>query len=227
MEVHHHPHVKKKNFKEYFFEFIMIFPAVTQGFFAEQMREYFADTERGKEYMQEIVQNLEYDTVRCSLNKQSNIIILRVLDSLRAQIKNAVHGYNPNALYYFSHYTNTVGTAVFNTSAITELKSSGSLRLIPNKKLVNELSDYYERKLSATNRFTTITTDLTNIENNIFSLIDLDDVIKAYDSVQVSTYAVDYNYQSILNHKPELTLLSSDPILFEKCIRKLVHWKYQ
>ena len=77
MEVHHNPHVKKKNFKEYFFEFLMIFLAVTLGFFAEQMREYFADSERGKEYMQEIVQNLGYDTVRCSLNKQSNIIILR------------------------------------------------------------------------------------------------------------------------------------------------------
>jgi hypothetical protein len=29
MEVHHHPHVEKKNFKEYFLEFIMIFLAVT------------------------------------------------------------------------------------------------------------------------------------------------------------------------------------------------------
>jgi hypothetical protein len=29
MEVHHHPHVEKKNFKEYFLEFLMIFLAVT------------------------------------------------------------------------------------------------------------------------------------------------------------------------------------------------------
>lgn len=32
MEVHHHPHVKEKKFKEYFLEFIMIFLAVTLGF---------------------------------------------------------------------------------------------------------------------------------------------------------------------------------------------------
>jgi len=31
----HHPHLAKKNFKEYLFEFIMIFLAVTLGFFAE------------------------------------------------------------------------------------------------------------------------------------------------------------------------------------------------
>jgi hypothetical protein len=47
MEVHHHPHVEKKNFKEYFLEFSMIFLAVMLGFFAENLREYFAD--RGKE----------------------------------------------------------------------------------------------------------------------------------------------------------------------------------
>ncbi len=35
MEVHHHPHVEKKAFKEYFLEFLMIFLAVTMGFFAE------------------------------------------------------------------------------------------------------------------------------------------------------------------------------------------------
>ena len=41
MEVHHHPHVAKKNFKEYFLEFLMIFLAVTPGFVAENIREHF------------------------------------------------------------------------------------------------------------------------------------------------------------------------------------------
>jgi len=35
MEVHRHPDVEKKRFKEYFLEFLMIFLAVTLGFFAE------------------------------------------------------------------------------------------------------------------------------------------------------------------------------------------------
>ncbi len=34
MEVHHHPHVEKKSFKEYFLEGLMIFLAVTMGFIA-------------------------------------------------------------------------------------------------------------------------------------------------------------------------------------------------
>jgi hypothetical protein len=39
MEVHHHPQVERKNFKEYFLEFLRIFLGVTLGFFVETMRE--------------------------------------------------------------------------------------------------------------------------------------------------------------------------------------------
>ena len=38
MEVHHHPEVEKKGFKEYFFEGIMIFLAVMMGYLAESAR---------------------------------------------------------------------------------------------------------------------------------------------------------------------------------------------
>jgi len=39
MEVPHHPQIEKKNFKEYFLEFLMISLAVTIGFFAESLRQ--------------------------------------------------------------------------------------------------------------------------------------------------------------------------------------------
>lgn len=217
MEVHHHASTPHKKFTHYLWEFLMLFLAVFCGFLAENFREHRVEKNREKEYMQEIIQNLQYDTTRCELNKQTNIIAIRGLDSLRLELKNAVHGkINPNALYYFSHYTNNTGQAVFNTSAITELKSSGSLRLVSNKKLVAELSDYYERKITATNAFIPSTTDVLNLQYNIFSLADLDDYITAYDSIQTTTYDINYNYQSILNHKPELRLLNKDPVLLEK-----------
>ena len=52
MEVHHHPRVEKKNFKEYVLEFLMIFLAVTLGFFAENIREHFVNSEKEKNYME-------------------------------------------------------------------------------------------------------------------------------------------------------------------------------
>jgi hypothetical protein len=51
MEVHHHPKVEKKNFKEYFFEGLMIFLAVMLGFFAESLREHISDKSKEREYI--------------------------------------------------------------------------------------------------------------------------------------------------------------------------------
>src|SRR6185312_9798779 len=66
MEVHHHPHVEKKNFKEYFLEFLMIFLAVTMGFFAESLREHINDNEKREQYIKSLTEDLEADTTRMS-----------------------------------------------------------------------------------------------------------------------------------------------------------------
>ena len=67
MEVHHHPHVgsdshRKKNFKEYFLEFMMIFLAVTMGFFAESLREHLVNVKKEKEYIISVKEDLLTDT---------------------------------------------------------------------------------------------------------------------------------------------------------------------
>ena len=219
MEVHHHPdlHHKKKNFKEYFLEFLMIFLAVTLGFFAEQTREHFADKAKEKEYMREIVENLKYDTIRCSINSQKNIQTITGLDSFRTELKNAVGGtINANRLYYFNRYTSEINRAVFNKSAITELKNSGSLRLLEDKKIVRELSDYYERKVTATETYLPSQAPLNVYETEFFSLLYLDDIIQAYDSIQTSSYRIRYDYQNILHHQPVLHLLDNNDIQLKR-----------
>jgi hypothetical protein len=66
MEVHHHPHLEKKNFKEYFLEFLMIFLAVTMGFFAESLRENINDRAKAKEYIQSFYEDLKTETAKIS-----------------------------------------------------------------------------------------------------------------------------------------------------------------
>jgi hypothetical protein len=63
MEVHHHPdvHHKRKRFKEYFLEFLMIFLAVTMGFFAENLRETIKDKNEIEENIQSVLADLESD----------------------------------------------------------------------------------------------------------------------------------------------------------------------
>jgi hypothetical protein len=62
MEVHHHPQVEKKRFKEYFLEFLMIFLAVTMGFFAESLREHISENRMRDQYIQSLAEDLEADT---------------------------------------------------------------------------------------------------------------------------------------------------------------------
>src|SRR3954464_2291031 len=52
MEVHHHPNVEKKNFKEYLLEGLMIFLAVTLGFFAESYREHITEEKNAKQFLE-------------------------------------------------------------------------------------------------------------------------------------------------------------------------------
>lgn len=216
MEVHHHPHTEKKSFKGYFLEFLMLFLAVTLGFFAESYREHVVEKKREKEYMKEIIENLKYDTLRCVLNAQTNIGICAGLDSLRQELKEAIQGkINGNELYYLAlNYLGNMGHAVFNTSTITELKNSGSLRLIQNKNLVEEIADYYERKIFAAQQFLPSTFQIDALRqtaNRFFSLLPLDDYVNSFDSISKATYNNTYDYQNIRRHSPALSLLNKDP----------------
>jgi hypothetical protein len=218
MEVHYHPHVEKKNWKEYFLEFLMIFLAVTLGFFAENIREYISDKAKVNEYMKEITDNLKYDTIRCNRNYASDVLAIAGLDSFRVELKKAINGnIDGNPLYYFNFlYGSGYGHAAFNTSAITELKNSGFLRLIDNKKIVDELSDYYERLILATNAFVPNNTTVQKTASDVFSLLNLDDYVKSFDSMQTTTHKTTYSFPEILKKNPSLTLISTDRKQLEK-----------
>jgi hypothetical protein len=144
MEVHHHPHVEKKSFKEYILEGLMIFVAVSMGFIAENIREHIVEKKQLKEYIIQLVNNLKYDTTRININTSSNITSCNNLDSFRYEILAAKNGHiNPYNLYRYSQSYNW-GYIVFNTSAISQLKNSGVFRLIENKTLVEKIDDYYD-----------------------------------------------------------------------------------
>src|SRR5580658_9275421 len=81
MEVHHHPNVEKKNFKEYFLEFLMIFLAVTLGFFAESLREKIVNNEKAIHYLQGIVEDLKQDTAELSDVMQGQDVLFKKMDS--------------------------------------------------------------------------------------------------------------------------------------------------
>ncbi|HLY71148.1 MAG TPA: hypothetical protein VKR53_15550 [Puia sp.] len=218
MEVHHHPdvHRKRKKFKEYFLEFLMIFLAVTLGFFAENIREYVSDKTKVKEYMKEITSNLKFDIIRC--NKNQNVSGIAGLDSFRAELKIAIHGkLETNLLYYFNFlYGSRHNHAAFNTSAIAELKNSGYLRLVKNKKIVYDLSDYYERKIVAANTNLPDNSNVLKSESEIFSLLNLDQYVTSYDNIDATTSHPNFDFSKMLKSDPPFPLMDTDKKQLEK-----------
>src|SRR5678816_4399644 len=61
MEVHHHSHTERKKWTHYFWEFFMLFLAVTLGFFVENQREHYVEHTREKQYMRSMVEDLAKD----------------------------------------------------------------------------------------------------------------------------------------------------------------------
>jgi len=55
MEVHAHTHTDRKKFTHYFWEFLMLFLAVSAGFYAENLREGIIHKEQVKTNMQSLL----------------------------------------------------------------------------------------------------------------------------------------------------------------------------
>jgi adenosyl cobinamide kinase/adenosyl cobinamide phosphate guanylyltransferase len=145
MEVHHHPdvHHKKKKFREYFLEFLMIFLAVTMGFFAESMRENISDHKKEKEFMQSLVRDIKDDTA--ILNSQQKTFQERVvlLDSLVIALNANSFADNTSNIYYYGRMATKIYAFPANTRTIDQIKSTGGFRVIKNNNIVADMMSYY------------------------------------------------------------------------------------
>lgn len=140
MEVHHHPEVEKKTFKQYLLEGLMIFIAVTMGFFAESVREHITDRAKEKEYIVSMVKELKADSVQLAevfkdSTRYKKIDTLAVLmlsrdTSLKTMKK----------IYKLHYYIGSYNAMVFVRNTLTQLKSSGNMRLIRNVGVVDSLN---------------------------------------------------------------------------------------
>src|SRR4026208_1599131 len=62
MEVHAHSHTPRKKWTHYFWEFFMLFLAVTLGFLVENQREHYIENKREKKYIRSMIEDLKEDT---------------------------------------------------------------------------------------------------------------------------------------------------------------------
>ena len=147
MEVHHKSH-SPKNFKEYILEGLMIFFAVTMGFFAESLREHIIESEREEAFMHSMWEDLKVDTARI------NYSITRLQSNTTA---------GDSLIYYyqmgkfdksnskkFAKFALGAGFSVdvvFNDRTSSQLKGTGSFRLIKKKDIADSLMVYWNNQI--------------------------------------------------------------------------------
>ena len=145
MEVHHHPKVEKKNFKEYFLEFLMIFLAVTMGFFAESVHEHFNKNEIEKRNIESYYVDLKKDSAdliwvikRCEKN-------ISLIDSL-SQIQGAFTDTSfQRQLFYYGRQLGFLYSLNPQESAFQQMQSSGTLSLIQHQNILDSILNYHAR----------------------------------------------------------------------------------
>ena len=143
MEVHHHPHVEKKNFKEYFFEFIMIFLAVTMGFFAESIQEHSNNKEIEKRNIESLVRNLDEDSINLTQAISDNQKTVNTIDSMIAIPSTSFADPDfQRRFFYFANNLLTRYAFISDESAFDQMQSSGTLRLIKNHDVTDSILQY-------------------------------------------------------------------------------------
>ena len=146
METHtpHIHHSTGKKVSQYFYEFLMLFLAITLGFFVENQREHYVEEKRAGEYAKSLLSDLVSDTSEISLaNHQANFLILSI-DSLTSMSLN-INSSNeaPASFYYYSRCISRAFTVDWAKSTIYQLVQSGNLRYFKNKKLVELVNTYF------------------------------------------------------------------------------------
>ena len=197
MEVHHHPKVEKKNFKEYLFEFIMIFLAVTMGFIAENIREHFTETKiahqnleayrndllHHRSYFKETINDFNkvlprYDSLVEIFFEQKENLQLPVVSRLMLQ----------GTLNY---------VVTINSPTYTQLISSGSLRFIENNELKASMANYQE-KINSFINYNDRIINLINAESiEIGKIADYHDMWNMKKMGNFQTYTPDMNLFSL------------------------------
>lgn len=146
MEIHHHPHTGhgKKTWKDYFWEFLMLFLAVFCGFLAEYQLEHIVEHNREKQYIESMIVDLKADSNRVQVIINNNKNNVAGFDSLLHNIYHKPYTDSSiRTLYYLKEtYTLVRFNMLFSKGTISQLKNSGGFRLIRNRAAADSIIKY-------------------------------------------------------------------------------------
>lgn len=185
MEVHHHTHPthEKKTWKDYFWEFLMLFLAVFCGFLAEYQLEHKIERERAGELAKNFYEELKNDSITAQLKVQNRL-------KQETALKDIVQYFKDSSLTHvskkfvldFEYGVSFRTPTVFEprTIMLEQLKNSGSLRYFKNEELQRLIGD------------------LTVSVRNIYDRQALETQVRINDLNPIIVHHYDYDFNEIM-----------------------------
>ena len=210
MEVHHHSHHPKK-WKEYLTEFIMLFAAVTLGFFAENQREHFVERHRETQYLESLMDDLAKDKQEMGYARKYTANQIAGLDTaIQLLSKEDWSAENIKTMYRVSLKTGGTRPITFIDRTSSQLRSGG-MRLIEDKNISNLITEYWQL-IAQLNEFENVTIYQykLNIKNLTYKIID-------------GTKYIDVKNKVI---NDDATLLTYDKVILKEYNNRLINLKY-
>ena len=142
MEVHHHSHTARKKWTHYFWEFFMLFLAVTAGFLVENQREHYIENKREKEYIKSLVEDIRLDIRDIDINITIQSALIKRIDSLFEILKSGNWKNQTSDIYFLIRRSTRTRDFYYHDRTIQQMKNSGAFRLIHNVEISNEIMNY-------------------------------------------------------------------------------------
>lgn len=185
MEVHHHAH-KGNKWLDHLWEFLMLFFAVTLGFFVENQREHIVEGRREKAFIRSAAEDLAQDIYQLDSIIAKRKETQKWCDSLLYLMHHDPQQHGSD-IYFYTRWSPRTYRFYSIDRTLTQLKYGGNFRLIHNKKVSDALANY-------DNITRSITVYIEQREESLV-LISYQSINKLFDNEVMESMAVGLGYQ--------------------------------
>ena len=216
MELHHHSH-KPKNWKEYITEFIMLFAAVTLGFFAENVRENLSNREKEKAIIESLKEDLTKDTAQLNyLINEYPTKISNWNDSLHYLVEHKAINGNEGVIMQALNNCTIWEYYSPGEIALSLTQSTESMNLIESKKLKKNLLDYRKNEKFFSEYLKFIVTTFQQTDTATLSVVDF----KTYRNI-IGKSTLNNLYMTSENIPANIVFNTYDINIFKRHIRNI------
>ena len=220
MEVHHHPEVEKKTFKQYVLEGLMIFLAVMMGFFAESYREHINDRNKEHDYMISLVRDLKSDIGEAKLIQRTKLKGINSIDSVLLTFEKGDYKSKTAELYYCARQLGLRNYFKPNDGTILQLNNAGGLRLIHKLNVLDSLQHYINQVKDLLSLQETEETQLAAYKESSSLVFDAQAMNKLYakrvkGQASLQLKKLDYNPPLISYDKKDINILLMRAVLIK------------